>query len=359
MRDPSLRRTWWKLTSRSSVAVYSFTPMLTRPKEMLPFQIERIHIPRFVRVDLRSSLVLPKNGRMQPMLATAADVLPRGAGWSFEFKWDGVRALIDVSERGTHLWSRAGNEITTAYPELVGMAEGTGDALLDGEIVAFVDGRPSFDALQNRMHVRVKKDAHRLAEQSPVTFMTFDVLRLPGVDLTGRPLEERRATLERFIADNPNWTLSPAFDDGPATQAAAHQHGLEGVMAKRLTSAYRPGVRTRDWLKLRFVRTGDFVVIGWEGPADAPDTLSSLVLATSTPEGLVFAGKAGSGLTGRSAASLQKRLTARRGCPIMPVPPASPGRRVTHWVEPEVVVEIAFAVWTDDRRLRHPVFRRV
>jgi len=293
------------------------------------------------------------------MLATAAEVLPRGDGWSFEFKWDGVRALIDVSDRGTHLWSRAENEITTAYPELVGMAEGVGDALLDGEIVAFVGGRPSFDALQTRMHVRVKKDARRLAEQTPVTFMAFDVLRLHGVDLTARPLGERRATLERFIEDNPGWTLSPAFDDGPAIQAAAREHGLEGVMAKRITSAYRPGIRTRDWLKLRFVRTGDFVVIGWEGPPESPDTLSSLVLAMATPDGLVFAGKAGSGLTGRSAAALQKRVTARRSSPITPVPPPSPGRRVTHWVEPEVVVEIEFTIWTDEGRLRHPVFRRV
>lgn len=292
------------------------------------------------------------------MLATAADVLPQGDGWSYEFKWDGVRAIVDISDRGAHLFSRAGNEITAAYPELLAMAKGVDDALLDGEIVAFVDGRPSFGALQSRMHVRVKAEARRLAETVPVTFVAFDLMRLHGLDLTARPLSERRATLERALAGSPDWTLSPTFDDGAATEAAARQHGLEGVVAKRLGSHYRAGARTRDWQKLRFVRTGDFVVIGWEAPRDDPDNLSSLVLAMTTADGLVFAGKAGSGLTGRSAAELQKRLHGRRECALTQVPPISPGR-VTRWVEPAVVVEIEFTTWTDEGRLRHPVFRRV
>jgi bifunctional non-homologous end joining protein LigD len=292
------------------------------------------------------------------MLATAADVLPRGVGWAYEFKWDGVRALVDVSARGVRLFSRRGNEITTAYPELVAMLRDADDALLDGEIVAFVDGRPSFEALQARMHVRAKTEALRLAEVAPVTFVAFDLLRRYGEDLTGRPYRERREALDRWFADEPEWTLSPSFDDGPATEAAARQHGLEGVVAKRVDSPYRPGERTRDWLKLRFLRAGDFVVIGWEAPAESPDTLSSLVLAMTTPDGLVFAGKAGSGLTGRTASALQRRLRTRRDCVVSPVPPASPGR-VTHWVDPEVVVEIQFTLWTSEGRLRHPVFRRL
>jgi bifunctional non-homologous end joining protein LigD len=292
------------------------------------------------------------------MLATAADVLPRGVGWAYEFKWDGVRALVDISARGVRLFSRRGNEITTAYPELVAMLRDADDALLDGEIVAFVAGRPSFEALQARMHVRAKTEALRLAEAAPVTFVAFDLLRRHGEDLTGRPYRERRAALERWFAGEPEWTLSPSFDDGPATEAAARQHGLEGVVAKRVDSPYRPGARTRDWLKLRFLRAGDFVVIGWEAPSESPDTLSSLVLAMTTPDGLEFAGKAGSGLTGRTASALQRRLRMRRDCAVSPVPPASPGR-VTHWVDPEVVVEIQFTLWTSEGRLRHPVFRRL
>jgi bifunctional non-homologous end joining protein LigD len=293
------------------------------------------------------------------MLATASDTLPRGTGWAYEFKWDGVRALVDVSDGAVRLFSRRGNEITIAYPELVAMFTGTEDALLDGEIVAFVEGRPSFEALQARMHVRARAEARRLAEQIPVTFVAFDVLRRYGVDLTARPYSERRATLERWAADGGGaCTLSPSFDDGEATEAVARESGLEGVVAKRADSRYRAGVRSRDWLKVRFVRTGDFVVIGWEAPATEPENLSSLVLAMTTPSGLVFAGKAGSGLTGRTAAALYRRLQRRDDCPVDPPPPGSPGR-VTRWVEPEVVVEVEYTIWTSEGRLRHPVFRRL
>lgn len=292
------------------------------------------------------------------MLATAADVLPRGSQWAYEFKWDGVRALVEVTDRGVRLYSRRGNEITKAYPELVGMFGGSGDALVDGEIVSFVAGVPSFEALQARMHVRGASDARRLAESAPVTFVAFDLLRRAGSDLTSRPYSARRAELEAWFAEHPDWTLSPSFDDGPATEQAARDHGLEGVVAKRTGSAYRPGLRTRDWVKLRFLRTGDFAVIGWEAPRDEPNVLSSLVLASATTDGLVFAGKAGSGLTGRLASTLQRRMTEVRECPVSPTPPPSPAR-VTHWVVPEVVVEVQFSMETSEGRLRQPVFRRV
>lgn len=291
------------------------------------------------------------------MLATAVQVLPQGADWTYEFKWDGVRALYDSSMSGVRMFSRRGNEITVAYPELA--AAGLGDALVDGEVVAFVDGRPSFEALQSRMHVRSRAEARRLAEHLPVTFVVFDLLRRDGVDLTARPHAERRAALEAWVLDSDGWfTLSPSFDDGPATLEVARRSGLEGVVAKRRSSRYRSGARTRDWQKLRFVRTADFAVVGWEAPKDSPDTLSSLVLAMWREGGLVFAGKAGSGLTGRTAAALQKRLRICPECRLPEVPPASPGR-VTRWVEPEVVVEIEFTLWTDEGRLRHPVFHRI
>jgi bifunctional non-homologous end joining protein LigD len=294
---------------------------------------------------------------MEPMLATAVQLLPHGSDWTYEFKWDGVRVLYDATAAGTRLYSRRGNEVTVAYPELVGT--GSGDVLLDGEVVAFVDGRPSFEALQSRMHVRSRAEARRLAEHLPVTYVVFDLLRRHDVDLTGQPHEQRRAGLEEWFAQHGDgFTLSPSFDDGAATEAVARQSGLEGVVAKRRAARYRPGIRTRDWQKLRFVRTGDFAVVGWEAPAEAPDTLSSLVLALWRDGGLVFAGKAGSGLTGRTATALQKRLRARSSCPLPELPPASPGR-VTRWVEPEVVVEVEFTIWTDEGRLRHPVFHRI
>jgi bifunctional non-homologous end joining protein LigD len=296
---------------------------------------------------------------VNPMLATPVSELPSGEGWAFEFKWDGVRALIDISDHGVVIHSRAGNDVSTAYPELISLATGVGDALLDGEIVSFVDGRPSFGQLQARMHVRSGAEARRLARTAPVTFVAFDLLRRYGVDLTGRPYTERRATLERWAAERPEWTVSPVFDDGDATAAAAREHGLEGVVAKRLAAPYRAGARSPDWRKLRFVRSGDFVVVGWEAAADTPDELSSLVLGYHPGGGpLALAGKVGSGLTGRTAAQLRATLVARADCPLPELPPLTPGRAV-HWVQPRVVVEVEFASWTAEGRLRHPVLHGV
>jgi bifunctional non-homologous end joining protein LigD len=292
------------------------------------------------------------------MLATAIGTLPSGEGWAYEFKWDGVRALLDVSERGVRLTSRVGNDISGGYPEIVAQAAEVGDALLDGEIVAFADGRPSFERLQTRMHLRGKAEVARATTECPVTYVAFDLLRRFGVDLTARPYAERRATLERFAEEHGGWTLSPSFDDGPATEAVARAHGLEGVVAKRSASVYRPGIRSADWRKLRFVRAGDFVVIGWEAAAEHPNTLSSLVLGMVDEDGLRYAGKAGSGLSGRVAARLKSMLAERASAPVPGVPAPMRGRKL-HWVEPEVVVEVEFLMWTEDGRLRAPVFRGV
>lgn len=290
------------------------------------------------------------------MLASAAPTLPHGTDWVYEFKWDGVRAICTTTPAGVRLFSRRGNEITTAYPELAALA---GDsATLDGEIVAFVAGRPSFQALQERMHVRKAADARRLAEKTPVTFMAFDLLEVEGADLTGLPLRDRRALLEKYAAEHAI-TVSPSFDDPGATEEVARASGLEGVMAKRLNSRYRPGLRTADWVKLRFLNTGDFAVVGWEESREHPGALSSLVLATMTPDGPVFAGKVGSGLTGRTAASLQRQLVSCADCPLPELPPSSPGGRSVHWVEPTVVVEVKYTLITTDGRLRQPVFLRV
>jgi bifunctional non-homologous end joining protein LigD len=292
------------------------------------------------------------------MLATAVGSLPSGEGWAYEFKWDGVRALLHVTDRGARLISRQGNDVSAGYPELVAQAADVGDAVFDGEIVAFVDGRPSFERLQARMHLRGKAEVARMAVECPVTYVLFDVLRRFGVDLTDRPYSERRATLERFASEHPDWTLSPSFDDGPATEEVARAHGLEGVVAKRLDSRYRPGVRSDEWRKLRFVRAGEFVVIGWEAAPEHPNTLSSLVLAMTVDGTLRYAGRVGSGLAGRMATQLKGMLTERPDPPVADVPPPIRGRRL-RWVEPAVVVDVQFQMWTDDGRLRAPVFRGI
>jgi bifunctional non-homologous end joining protein LigD len=293
---------------------------------------------------------------LTPMLATAGSVLPSGPDWAYEFKWDGVRALVNVIAGTVRITSRLGNEVTVAYPELAGLGNDIEDALVDGEIVAFVDNRPSFGQLQLRMHVRSARQAAALVADAPVSFIAFDLLRLYGVDLAARPFAERRATLERLAGDHPQWTVSPSFDDGAATEAAARTHGLEGVVAKRLSSRYRFGHRSHDWVKVKFTQGGEFVVVGWESDAqDGSMTLSSLLLGYYDGDEMRFAGKVGSGLSARESAHLKRRLARRPGPAVTPVPPHSPGRVVT-WVEPEVVVAVTYSHWAEDGRLRHPVF---
>jgi bifunctional non-homologous end joining protein LigD len=298
---------------------------------------------------------------VQPMLATAGP-LPTGPGWAYEFKWDGVRTLADVGPAGLVLVSRLGNEVTAAYPELAGVAGVAEDVLLDGEVVSFVDGRPSFSALQNRMHVRAAAQARRLAAQLPVTYLVFDVLRLYGVDLKDRPFAERRATLERLAPDGPHWTVSPIFDDGPATAQAATENGLEGVVAKRLSSVYRPGYRTAEWVKVRYGRRQEFVVGGWEhGEGGRAGGIGSLLLGVYDDEGrFVYAGQVGTGFTAATLESMRKRLTPLvvDRSPFVALPADVRGRVIT-WVAPEVVVEVEFAEWTPDGRLRFASFQGV
>jgi bifunctional non-homologous end joining protein LigD len=292
-----------------------------------------------------------------PMLATPGD-LPTGAEWAYEFKWDGVRALVDVSGGRLVITSRNGNDVTSAYPEVGALTGVMEDGLLDGEIVALAGGRPSFSALQSRMHVRGRQ-VRELARAVPVTFLPFDILRLYGVDLCDRTYAERRATLERLGLDGPAWTVPPAFDDGPATSAASIEQGLEGVVAKLLTSAYRPGRRSRHWIKVKHTRTQDAVVGGWKpGEHGREGRIGSLLIGTYDGDRLLFAGHVGSGLTETAIDDTARRLGPLRRS-TSPFADAVPPEQARHavWCEPVLVVEVRFGGWTPDHRIRHPVFR--
>ncbi len=285
--------------------------------------------------------------------------LPAGPGWAYEFKWDGVRALADISHGDRHLYARSGVEITTAYPELFNLAEQVDDALLDGEVVLFNElGQPSFTALAERMHVRNPAKAARLAATMPVTYMIFDLLRLCGEDLTGRPYRERRAALESLGIGAARWAVPPAFPDGPATYEAAVEHGLEGVMAKRVDSAYRPGVRSPDWVKVKLEVTGDFVVGGWRPGARK---IGSLLVGVPRPDGrLTYRGRVGGGIGAALERELLRELEPLRtsASPFAGDVPREDARGAI-WVTPQVVVEVKYGQRTPDGRLRFPRILRL
>jgi bifunctional non-homologous end joining protein LigD len=291
------------------------------------------------------------------MLATAGP-LPTGPGWSYEFKWDGVRVLALFTGGAPQLFARSGAVVTVAYPEIAGLRlpEGT---LLDGEMVVFdAKGRPSFTALAERMHVRDAGRAARLAVTAPVTYMIFDVLFLDGIDYTGLPYQARRERLEELDLGGTSWMVPPAFGDGAATAAAARENRLEGVMAKRTDSVYLPGRRSPDWVKVKFDRTGDYVIGGWRPGARK---LGGLLVGVPTAEGLAFRGRVGGGIGAAAEKELLSRLEplAAGESPFVPGAVPREDSRGAHWVRPELVAEIRYGNRTPDKRLRFPRFLRL
>jgi bifunctional non-homologous end joining protein LigD len=292
------------------------------------------------------------------MLATAG-TLPRGPGWSFEFKWDGVRVLSEFSGSSPRLWARSGTSVTLAYPEIAPLALPP-DSLLDGEMVVLDQyGHPSFTALAERMHVREPRLAARLAATLPVTYMIFDLLRYDGVPLLTLPYAERRARLEELDLGAGPWMVPPAFTDGPATEAAARENSLEGVVAKRLDTPYVPGARSADWIKVKFDRTGDYVIGGWRAGARK---LGGLLVGVPGPDGrLLFRGRVGGGIGAAAERDLLATLEplADSTSPFAAGAVPREDSRGAQWVRPELVVEVRYGNRTPDGRLRFPRFLRL
>jgi bifunctional non-homologous end joining protein LigD len=290
------------------------------------------------------------------MLATPG-ALPDGPEWLFEVKWDGMRLLADVTEGRVRLYSRSERDVTANFPELATLGEIAPDVLLDGEVVMLEGGAPSFAALAERMHGPVTP---LVARTRPITYMVFDVLRLYGVPLLERPLEDRRGTLERLdLSAVPALSISPIYADGKALLDATLQRGMEGIVAKRRDSVYRPGRRSPGWRKVTHRQTQACVVGGWRAERGSARRIGALLLGVPDKNGLRYAGRVGSGLVGESVQRvLQERLVPADRTPFVePLP--RPDAVGAQWCEPLTVVEVRHTGWTDGGRLRQPVFRGV
>jgi bifunctional non-homologous end joining protein LigD len=322
-------------------------------------------VPAHLSGDERNWLILrkrddstPEPRRSQrsykPMLATLAQELPRGAGWVFEVKWDGYRAVADLAGSQATLTSRNGNDLTARFQNVakeLAKAVKTPDCVLDGEVCALDEaGRSSFSAMQQGK------------AGTPIVYYVFDVLEVEGEPLVDLPLVERRKRLEQLL-DRHNRTirLSEAFDDGEALLAAAKQQQLEGVIAKRLDSRYLPGRRTRDWLKLKTHHEQELVVAGYtKGTGRRASSFGALVLGYYAGGELVYAGNVGTGFDGKEIEKLLERLRPlKRADPPFREVPKMPKVRKSDviWVEPKLVAQVEFAEWTHDGRLRAPSYK--
>ncbi|MEP6598898.1 MAG: non-homologous end-joining DNA ligase [Actinomycetota bacterium] len=305
----------------------------------------------------------PLPTELRPMLATLGELPTDDEQWAYEMKWDGVRALVRVDGGRITVNSRNDRELTVSYPELRPLGEqlGTTQVLLDAEIVSLDEhGRPSFGRLQQRMHVASASAARRLAESDPAVLLIFDLLHLDGRSLLDLPYAQRRELLLGLELSGPAWQTPPAFEgSGAAAVQASREQGLEGVMAKRRQSRYRPGRRSPDWVKVKNIRTQEVVVGGWSpGKGRREGTIGSLLLGMPGERGLTYIGQVGTGFTDATLAELSGRLT-RLGRKTPPFDPAVPraDARDARWVTPRLVGEVAFTEWTGEGRLRHPSWR--
>ena len=322
--------------------------------------------------------------KIKPMLSTLVDKPFDSKDWVFEIKWDGVRSILLLHKKKgiLELQSRNGKSITHRYPELVKELTSTSSSLtssssstssvikckesvvLDGEIVVLdkKNGIPSFQSHQRRMNVNFIKEIESLSKEIPATYYFFDILYIDGINLQSLPFLERRRILSDIITEeNARIKISHFIEEqGQEIFDKSKSMGLEGLIAKHKSSKYVQGIRSRDWLKIKHIKTQDCVVIGYtRGEGNRENYFGSLLLAVYDPSNskLRFVGHTGSGFDFVQLDEVYTRLKAMRieKCPIDHVPYTN---RPPVWIRPELVAEIKFSDWTSEKIMRAPIFLR-
>ncbi len=296
------------------------------------------------------------------MKALLVRELPKGPGWRYELKLDGVRALGIKNGRRVSLVSRSGNELGAKYPEILQELRHlpVRQAVLDGEIVALdPQGRPSFQLLQSFQNE---------ARKPPLRYFVFDLLNLNGKDLTRLPLEQRTELAQSLVSGNGRFCFSMSFEgNSSGTLKELRSRGLEGIVAKRKDSSYEPGRRSGAWVKFKWSNEQEFVIGGYTQPQGTRSYFGALLVGYYERQQLRFAGKVGTGFDQRWLATLYRKFQAliRPDCPFQNVPEDLPGAakgltrsamRLCTWLEPQLVCQIRFAEWTRDGHLRQPAF---
>ncbi|SHI22627.1 ATP-dependent DNA ligase LigD phosphoesterase module /ATP-dependent DNA ligase LigD polymerase module [Sporobacter termitidis DSM 10068] len=287
-------------------------------------------------------------------LAKLVKTAPEGEDWLYELKYDGYRILAYLEGGSVRLVTRNGNDDTGRFqPAADALADWAGGRamVLDGEMaITDAAGRTDFQALQNYMKNPQGKN---------LTYIVFDLLALDGTDLRGRPLTERKETLETLMAGAPKslYYSSHVRGGGKESFGAACQAGLEGIVGKKADSVYS-GTRNGDWIKLKCDTRQEFVIGGYTLTDKKTSGVSALLLGVYEGTEFIFAGRAGTGLTGRSMTELEEKFQSlqRETPPFKEAPAPRKNEKVT-WLEPRLVAEIKFAEWTKDNLLRQASFK--
>ncbi len=315
-------------------------------------KLDRVRIREVMeKEDLKDAPLTPMPHRLEPMLATLVKEPFDKEDWIFEVKWDGYRALAEIRDEGISLYSRNGLSLNKKFKPVADALDRFGfEALLDGEVVVVDDqGYPNFQMLQN----------YEKSRTGHLIYYVFDLLHFNGHDLTGLPLIRRKDLLKQVLPSTPLVKLSDhVWKEGTLFFNVVKEKGLEGVMAKYSRSLYRPGKRSRHWLKVKTHLTQEAVIAGFTEPKGGRENFGALVLGVFDGNDLVYAGHLGTGFGTDTLKELRRRLE-----PLIVA--KSPFREepktntpVT-WVKPELVLEAAFQSWTGEGLMRQPVFVRL
>jgi bifunctional non-homologous end joining protein LigD len=303
----------------------------------------------------------PMPAKLEPMHAEIGDAAFVDPAWLWEPKLDGYRVLAFLRDGKVVLRSRRGLDLSGAFPAVSAelAAQHVDGMILDGEIVAFdAAGKPSFNALQNRVQLKTARELAAADRDTPVVFFAFDLPYFGGIDLRASVYQDRRRYLTQCLLPSPLLQLVPALEDGLALRDAALASGFEGVIGKRRNSRYEPGKRSGAWLKVKPTRSGDFVIGGYTRGNGARAPLGSLLIGYWDHGKLRFASHVGSGFDDRTLKQVKRRLDEleTRTCPFAEKPVLN---APTTWVKPELVAEVNYLAWTEDDHLRAPVFVRL
>jgi bifunctional non-homologous end joining protein LigD len=300
---------------------------------------------------------MPKD--IPPMLATLIDKPFSEKGWSYEIKWDGYRALAYLKKGKAQLRSRNNKSFEKYYPVLDALQHWPVNAIVDGEIVVLNEkGQSDFGKLQN----------WRSEADGDLAYYLFDILWLEGRDLTGLPLSERRALLRSITPDDNTLRYSESFEtDGKEFFEKARQLGLEGIMAKKTDGLYAPGVRTREWLKIKTASRQEVVIGGFTRNEDTPKLFSALLVGVFEGNKLQYTGKIGTGFPEKLQKEMMKKFKPliQKKCPFVTEPDINqpsrfrpnPREATATWLKPTLVGEVAFREMTADGVMRHPSFQ--
>ncbi len=321
-----------------------------RTQEEIARELPAMHVQE-------SKLADPMPRNLLPMLAEIGrGTPPSSEEWLFEIKWDGVRAICYIDNGSLRMFSRRGNAIDKQYPELSVLPHHVraSTAILDGEIAALDPrGAPSFELLQRRITTADAAAIAAMARKDPVVFFAFDLLYLNGRDLRGVPLEDRKRLLKEILAPDEVVRYSEHFvGNGAELFEAARAQGLEGIVGKRRKSFYTSR-RSSDWVKWKITESGEFVICGFT--KGERDLFGALVLGVYDRGKLTWAGNAGSGFDQKKMREIHA-LLAPLEISERPIEPDRNLPRQVTWVRPELVCEVKFSNWTEEGRLRAPVF---